>query len=113
MDDDNAVARHADVELERAHAELERARERGQRVLRQVAARAAVALDVHGYSGSEDSRAAIVRAGASGQVSRIDANALRAGKVAVEAAGRKLGKASSDVLGHGFGRKEVVQPDEF
>ena len=43
----DAVPRHADVELERGDAELQRELEGGQRVLGQVAARAAVALHVH------------------------------------------------------------------
>jgi hypothetical protein len=61
VDHDYAVAAHADVELEGAHAELERAREAGQRVLRGVAARAAVALEVEAglfyrrhFSGEEE-----------------------------------------------------------
>jgi hypothetical protein len=41
-----AVARHPDVELQGSGAELQRTLEAGQRVLGQVAARAAVALHV-------------------------------------------------------------------
>ena len=43
----HAVLRDADIHLQRVDAELERVAERRQRVLRQVAARAAVALDIH------------------------------------------------------------------
>src|SRR5262249_16611401 len=50
VDHHHAVAAHADVELEGGHAELERAREAGQRVLRRVAARAAMALDIEAES---------------------------------------------------------------
>src|SRR3954471_7510984 len=46
VDDDHAVFRHADVELEGTDAELEGAGEGGKRILGQVAARAAVALHV-------------------------------------------------------------------
>ena len=42
-----AVARDADVELQRVHAELQREGERRQGVLGKVPARAAVSLDVH------------------------------------------------------------------
>ena len=53
-DHHHAVARHPDVELERGHADRERARERGQRVLRREAARAAVALEVEGMRRERD-----------------------------------------------------------
>ena len=45
----HAVARHADVELEGVDAELDRALERGQGVLGQVAACTAVPLQVDGH----------------------------------------------------------------
>ena len=45
-DHDVAVAREADVELQRRHAQVERSAERGQRVLWRQTARAAVALHV-------------------------------------------------------------------
>jgi hypothetical protein len=47
-DDHLVVGGDADIELQRRHAELERPREGGQRVLRQQAARAAMALHVEG-----------------------------------------------------------------
>src|SRR5581483_6760691 len=46
VNDDDAVARDADVQLQGRDAQLQRAREGRQRVLRQVPARAAVALHV-------------------------------------------------------------------
>jgi hypothetical protein len=47
-DDHDAVAGHARVQLERADAQGQGAREGGQRVLRREAARATVALEVEG-----------------------------------------------------------------
>src|SRR5262245_21343107 len=60
VDHDLAVARDPDIELQRVDAELERPLEAGQRVLRRVAARAAVALEIECHeivyrtSGAED-----------------------------------------------------------
>src|SRR3989441_2717512 len=44
---DHAVARDAQVQLQRVNADCQGAGKRGQRVFRQVAARAAVALHIH------------------------------------------------------------------
>ena len=48
MDDEDAVAGHAEVELERRNADRECLREGGKRVLGREPARAAMALQVEG-----------------------------------------------------------------
>ena len=44
--DDHAVPGHAHIELQRRHADLQRPRERRQRVFRREAPRAAMALEI-------------------------------------------------------------------
>jgi len=60
-DDDDPVLGEARVELERRHADLERARERRERVLGREPARAAMPLEVEGgglgrHGGSDQGR---------------------------------------------------------
>src|SRR6185369_14575151 len=52
-----AIGADADVQLQRAHADLQRALERGQGVLGRVAARAAVPLQVEGRGGQAEGQA--------------------------------------------------------